>query len=73
MDHRTYEERIRRLDEIVDALDKPGIPLEEALRMFEEGVELLRAASGELADAEERVRVLLESASGAIEARPFDG
>lgn len=68
----TYEADLRRLDQIVDALDGEELDLDAALRLFEEGVELLRTASESLAVAETRVKLLVERADGIFEFRELD-
>lgn len=68
----TYEAHLQRLDDIVAALDGSELPLADALRLFEEGVQLLRGAAEQLAVAEARVRLLAERADGTLELRPVD-
>lgn len=68
----TYEAHLQRLDDIVAALDGSELPLADALRLFEEGVQLLRGAAEQLAVAEARVRLLAEQADGTLELRPVD-
>jgi exodeoxyribonuclease VII small subunit len=48
----SFEKSLRRLDEIMTALEKPQVGLDESLKLFEEGIELLRSASAELGSAE---------------------
>jgi len=63
----TFEESVARLEQIVAELESDGLELEAALRLFEEGVERLRAAAAELARAEAQVKVLVENADGELE------
>ncbi|MBX3192464.1 MAG: exodeoxyribonuclease VII small subunit [Labilithrix sp.] len=56
---RTFEEGIKRLSEIVQALERGDLPLEESLRLFEEGVSLSRASQERLDSAQKRVEELL--------------
>lgn len=53
-----YNERIQRLEEIVQMLDTGESELEETLALFEEGKKLLADCSGELAKAEGSLRKL---------------
>jgi exodeoxyribonuclease VII small subunit len=46
--------------------------LDRALKLFEEGIEILRLASDELTSAEGRVQLLIESAEGVFETREID-
>lgn len=55
----TFEEGIKRLSEIVQALEKGDLPLEDSLRLFEEGVRLSRASQERLDSAQKRVEELL--------------
>ncbi|MGF2075739.1 exodeoxyribonuclease VII small subunit, partial [Enterococcus casseliflavus] len=55
----SFEESIRRLGEIVQLLERGDIPLEESLRLFEEGVKLARASQGRLDSAQRKVEELL--------------
>ena len=68
----SYEKRVERLQEIVADLEGEGLPLESALKLFEEGIEILRLASDELTKAEGRVQLLIESAEGVFETRDVD-
>lgn len=55
----SFEASLERLGAIVEHLEGGELPLEEALRLFEEGVKLARAAQTRLDDAERRVEELL--------------
>ena len=54
-----FEAAIRRLTEIVQTLERGDLPLEESLRLFEEGVKLSRVSQARLDAAERRVEQLL--------------
>lgn len=69
----SYEAQLQRLEGIVIELEGDGLPLDDALRLFEEGIELLRMASDELTRAEGRVQLLVERAEGVFETREMDG
>ena len=69
----TYESEIARLEEIVDLLATDGVSLDEALRLFEEGVARLRAVTGRLAAAEERIALLTEREDGSYALDDLDG
>ncbi len=55
----SFEVAIKRLTEIVQQLERGEIPLEESLRLFEEGVKLSRVSQQRLDSAEKRVEQLL--------------
>ena len=63
----SFEQKLRRLEEIVGELESEQIELERALSLFEEGVICLRAATEELAKVEARVQRLVERADGSFE------
>ncbi|MDA1081868.1 MAG: exodeoxyribonuclease VII small subunit [Gemmatimonadetes bacterium] len=67
----TFDEHLRRLEDIASALDRADVPLDRALQLFEEGITRLRAASETLSVAEGRLRELVERADGTLE--PTDG
>jgi exodeoxyribonuclease VII small subunit len=55
----TFEEAIKRLSEIVQTLERGDLPLEESLRLFEEGVKLSRLSQERLDAAQKKVEQLL--------------
>jgi exodeoxyribonuclease VII small subunit len=55
----SFEVAIKRLTEIVQTLERGELPLEESLRLFEEGVKLSRVSQQRLDAAEKRVEQLL--------------
>ena len=63
----TFEERLARLEAIAAELEGDGVELARALTLFEEGVEHLRGAASELAQAEVRVQRLAERADGTFD------
>lgn len=66
------EARLERLEQIVAALEREDIDLDEALKLFEEGIAQLRAAQGVLNTAELRIERLIESATG-VRTEPVRG
>ena len=54
------------------ALDGEQIGLDASLKLFEEGIELLRLASAELDKAETRVQLLIERTEGGFDLREMD-
>jgi len=69
----SFEARLDRLETIVHELEGDQLDLAHALRLFEEGVENLRAASKELADARSQVQRLVERDDGSFELTDFRG
>jgi len=68
----SFEARISRLEEIVSRLEQDDVGLDASLKLFEEGIEVLRAASAELEKAEGKVKMLIERADGSFELRGMD-
>jgi exodeoxyribonuclease VII small subunit len=69
----SFEVAIKRLGEIVQALERGDLPLEESLRLFEEGVALSRTSQQKLDAAEKRVEQLLAvDAEGNARTAPFE-
>ena len=55
---KTYEEAIARLEEITSQLEKGGIPLEQSLKLFEEGTKLSAYCYKILNEAQQKVTEL---------------
>jgi exodeoxyribonuclease VII small subunit len=68
----SFEEALSRLESIVEELERPDVPLERALVLFQEGIEHLRLATGELSRAEATVKVLVARAAGVLEVKDLD-
>ena len=69
---RTFEDDLKRLEELVRSLEQNELTLEESLAAFEEGSELGDALMKELNRAQERVAKLVKSEQGEFELKPFD-
>ena len=67
-----FEKSLARLEEVVLRLENPQLSLDDAMKLFEEGVALSRECQRQLEDAEGRVEILLKKADGKITAEPFD-
>jgi exodeoxyribonuclease VII small subunit len=66
-----FEECLQQLESIVDELEKGNVPLEQALKLFERGMELSNTCRKELEEAEGRVEILLKQ-NGKLQAQPFE-
>jgi exodeoxyribonuclease VII small subunit len=67
-----FEEALNKLEKIVSKLEKGDIPLEESLKLFEEGIRFSRLCNQKLDEAEKRVEVLLKDREGVLRPQPFD-
>lgn len=62
--NKTFESQMQRLEQIVRAMERGDVPLEESLKLFQEGTELVRAC-GELLDkAELQVKMIVTNPDG---------
>ena len=60
-----FEGTLAELEELVARMEAGNLPLDEALRAFERGVQLMRECQAALQAAQQRVQVLTQRASGA--------
>ncbi len=67
-----FEDALNKLEKIVSKLEDGEIPLEESLKLFEEGIRLSRFCNQKLEEAEKRVEILMKGKNGVIKPRPFD-
>ena len=58
------EKSLADLEELVEELESGDLPLEKAMKKFEEGIKLTRGCQAALKDAEQKVEILLQSAGG---------
>jgi exodeoxyribonuclease VII small subunit len=66
-----FEDQLGRLEAIVSTLETGNLPLEDSLRIFEEGVGLARACARYLEEAERRIEILARDEGGAPTTMPF--
>lgn len=67
MTERSFESALRRLEEIVEELERGDIPLEESLKIYEEGMELIRFCNERLNKAEKRLLKLVKKEDGSFQ------
>ncbi|MFP3040376.1 exodeoxyribonuclease VII small subunit [Treponema primitia] len=67
---KNFEERLERLEELGEAIRKPDIPLDDALKAFEEGIKLARTLEKDLEKVESRIEILMNGPEEKPEARP---
>ena len=72
MAEKKFEAAMARLEEIVSELEKGDVPLEQSLKLFEEGIKLSRVCNKRLEEAERKVEILLKDKNGNITAEPFE-
>jgi exodeoxyribonuclease VII small subunit len=67
-----FEEALKKLEGIVDAMESDDLPLETLLAKYEEGSKLVKVCQGKLADAEVKIQQLEKNAAGEMKLKPFD-
>lgn len=67
-----FEEALARLEAIVTELERGELPLEDSMRIFEEGIKLSKVCLKMLDDAERRVEILVKDKDGRKRTRPFE-
>jgi len=72
MAEKKFEASLSRLEEIVSSLEGGELPLEQSLKLFEEGIKLARICNARLEEAERKVEVLLKDKAGRMTTRPFE-
>ena len=63
-ENKTFEENLQRLEQIVRAMERGEAPLEESLKLFQEGTELVRCCGKLLDEAELQVKKVMTAADG---------
>jgi exodeoxyribonuclease VII small subunit len=58
------EKSLAELEDLVEELESGDLPLEKAMKKFEEGIKLTRGCQASLKEAEQKVEILLKSAGG---------
>jgi len=67
-----FEEALKKLEKIVEDLEKGDLSLDEALKKYQEGLELSRLCSQRLESAKKKIDVLVKNKKGEFELKPLD-
>ncbi len=67
-----FEDALKRLDEIVQELEKGNLPLEKSIKLYEEGKGLAQFCSKELEGIEKRIEILKKDEEGRMRKEPFE-
>lgn len=62
----TFEDALKRLEEIVDTLEGGEVPLEKAIDLFQDGMMLSQVCSQKLDKVEQKIETLLEENGGLV-------
>ena len=69
---RSFEESLKELEKVVQTLEDGDLPLEQSLKLFENGVKLARDCKDRLTQAQRRIEVLMKEADGTFSVRELD-
>jgi exodeoxyribonuclease VII small subunit len=67
-----YEEALKKLEKIVEELEKGELSLDEALKKYQEGIELSRICTQRLDLAKKKIDLLAKSKKGDFELKPWE-
>ena len=59
----TFENQLKDLESVVEKMDQPDLPLEEAIKCYQKGIELSQSLNRMLEDAQQKVEYLSNSDS----------
>ena len=68
----TFEQSMQRLEQIVRAMERGDVPLEESLKLFQEGTELVRSCGKLLEEAQLQVSKIMTAADGSPVEEAFE-
>lgn len=67
-----FEDSLKKLEKIVEDLEKGDLSLDEALKKYQEGIELARLCSQRLESAKKKIDLLTKNKKGEFELKPLD-
>ena len=67
-----FEEALKRLEGVVEAMESGDLPLETLLARYEEGARLVKLCQEKLAEAEVKIQQLEKNAAGEMKLKPLD-
>lgn len=72
MAKKTFEQSLKQLEKIVQELESGDLPLEKAIKKFEEGIQLSKFCSRKLDETEKRIHLLMRDEEGDVKEAPFN-
>ena len=66
-----FEDAIAKLEKLVEELEGEEVSLEDSLKKFEEGINLVRFCTKKLEEVGKRVEILVKDKEGKIKKKPF--
>jgi exodeoxyribonuclease VII small subunit len=73
IDEMSFEEAMIALEQVVSALEKGEVPLEQSITLYERGAALRAHCAGKLRDAEEKVELIRVAEGRAVGTTPVEG
>lgn len=67
-----FEKALKRLEEIVEELEKGDIDIDKSLKIFEEGIKMSRICSQKLQEVEKKIEILTKDERGKLKTEPFE-
>lgn len=67
-----FEEALKKLETVVEAMESDDLPLETLLKRYEEGMKLAGICQAKLAEAELKIQALEKNAAGELKLKPFE-
>ncbi len=67
-----FEEALKRLEKIVEDLESGDLSLDEAMKKYQEGIELSRVCTQRLDNAKKKIDVLVKNKKGEFELKPLN-
>ena len=68
----TFEQALARLEQVVRQLESGNVPLDDLMKLYDEGNALIRFCSDKLSNAEKKIKLVQEK-NGAVTTEDFDG
>ena len=69
--NKSFESNMQRLEQIVRAMERGDVPLEESLKLFQEGTELVRSCTELLENAQLQVKMIMTGPDGSPQEEEF--
>ena len=67
-----FEDALKKLEGVVEAMESGDLPLETLLARYEEGTRLVKVCQEKLAEAELKIQQLEKNAAGEMKLKPFE-
>ena len=72
MENLTFEQRLKKVQDIISGIESGQMPLEEAVRQYETGMRSLNELEKDLSEMNRRITVLQQKTDGSLEETPLE-